>query len=481
VIIGETVSVPTVVNDLTALVVRKEKRLRERKEPLRRFVDELMKTSFCVPTTSSSGYGSEEEEEYVEVIIIPSTSTTSIPLVALPSEMFTRFSVSSLPHLSAHPRLPCFPPAWEIHQKETQLVLGRYLSTCVVARQYGDELRLFVVDTCLSTHPSRPQLPLSGEEPPPIEEIVEGDFCEICYCEMDMTSEDRLSHPFSLSCSHLFCSGCWLSHISQAIHTQRLPAACLNPDCSCTVSVAAAKGLMTLSSVELYENATIEVLKREEKVVTCPECKRLHYAHQGSLHLSCPCGASLCAHCSSIDHSPLSCDVFEQYNSYMQRSGFMSVYSTNSDAPIIRNLAKCPSCSSLMERSAGCNHLSCACGAEFCYQCGKRWTSSHYQCTQGAFTKMTLVDVFTVNTNSRLLVPSLLTLAIEARSLLLERRHELRKRLKRLPLLERKLVERTFVKLSLVVELCYLNFRRSRSSKVMAERVRFGLEDFFNT
>lgn len=40
-----------------------------------------------------------------------------------------------------------------------------------------------------------------------------------------------------------------------------------------------------------------------------------------SLRISCPCGTFLCAHCSSIDHSPIGCDVFDQYNDYLSRSG----------------------------------------------------------------------------------------------------------------------------------------------------------------
>ncbi|KAF8382377.1 hypothetical protein PRIPAC_71519, partial [Pristionchus pacificus] len=480
-IVEEIFPIPTVVEDLGALVVRKEKKKKTtgKREPLRRFVDELLKSPFFMATPATSGYGSEDDFDDDEPSTSFSSLDASIQLVSLPSEMFTRLSLSSIPHLSSATRLPCFPPAWEVHQRDSLHVLGKYLLTCVVARQYGDELRLAIVDDCASTHPSRPQLPPSDEPPPEIDDAVEGDFCEICYGEMDLTSDDRLCHPFSLSCSHLFCTGCWMSHISESIRRQRLPAACLHPDCSYSVSVSAAKGILSSSSIEVYELATIDALKAAEKLITCPECKRLHFT-KGSLHISCPCGASLCAHCSSVDHSPLGCDVFDQYNSYMKRSGFTSVYSTSSEAPIIRNLAKCPKCSALMQRSEGCNHMTCACGMEFCYCCGNKWSSSHYSCSREEFTKMTMVDVFTAR-QSPLLVPSLLTLAIEARTVLIDRRKELQKRLRLLPFLERKAIERTFVQLSLIVELCYLSSRRRRSARFLADRVRFWLEDFYNT
>ncbi|KAF9040009.1 hypothetical protein BJ165DRAFT_1314898, partial [Panaeolus papilionaceus] len=34
---------------------------------------------------------------------------------------------------------------------------------------------------------------------------------------------------------------------------------------------------------------------------------------------------------------------------------------------------KCSSCKWLVERSAGCNHLVCRCGFQFCYACAKPW------------------------------------------------------------------------------------------------------------
>ncbi|GMR30878.1 hypothetical protein PMAYCL1PPCAC_01073 [Pristionchus mayeri] len=478
-IIDESYPVPTVVEDLSELVVRKLKRRKIKRENPRRFVDELLKTSIFTPSPGTSGYGSGEETEDEEEVPSSSiVSTTSIPVVVLPSEMFTRLSVSSLPNLLSTPRLPCYPPAWEVDQKDSIDLLGKDLLTSVIARQYGEELRLAIVEDFTPIYFTRPSLPPTEEIPPDI--VYDNvQFCDICCGEMDPQDEDRYCHPFSLSCGHIFCSGCWLSHISMSIHRQKLPATCLHPDCSTSVSVSATKGLLSASSVDIYEEATIKALKAADTLISCPDCGRVHYTTK-SLHVSCPCGAFLCAHCASIDHSPLGCDVFEQYNAYMKRSGFASLYSTSSEAPIIRDLAKCPKCNALMQRSEGCNHMACYCGMEFCFMCSAKWTTSHYECTKQIHSKTTMVDVSTAR-SSPLLVPSLLILAVEARTILLDRRIELKKRLTPLPLKERKMAERTFVELSLIVELCCLSFRRSRQARIVADRVRFWLDEFFNT
>lgn len=32
----------------------------------------------------------------------------------------------------------------------------------------------------------------------------------------------------------------------------------------------------------------------------------------------------------------------------------------------------------VVERNQGCPHMTCKCGAQFCYNCGGKWGSSHY-------------------------------------------------------------------------------------------------------
>jgi hypothetical protein len=38
-----------------------------------------------------------------------------------------------------------------------------------------------------------------------------------------------------------------------------------------------------------------------------------------------------------------------------------------------RGWRRCPECKAMVELSDGCNHISCVCGAHFCYDCGKGW------------------------------------------------------------------------------------------------------------
>ena len=41
------------------------------------------------------------------------------------------------------------------------------------------------------------------------------------------------------------------------------------------------------------------------------------------------------------------------------------------DAPVLAT-RECPGCNVTTEKSYGCNHMTCVCGAHWCWECGKR-------------------------------------------------------------------------------------------------------------
>lgn len=38
----------------------------------------------------------------------------------------------------------------------------------------------------------------------------------------------------------------------------------------------------------------------------------------------------------------------------------------------------CPKCKFYVERTEGCNHMTCKCGNHFCYKCGKNFSNHNY-------------------------------------------------------------------------------------------------------
>mmetsp|Transcript_40334 Transcript_40334/g.61543 ORF Transcript_40334/g.61543 Transcript_40334/m.61543 type:complete len:86 (-) Transcript_40334:405-662(-) len=44
------------------------------------------------------------------------------------------------------------------------------------------------------------------------------------------------------------------------------------------------------------------------------------------------------------------------------------------------NCKQCPQCQFWVQRSEGCNHMTCRCKFEFCYKCGKAYANGDSQC-----------------------------------------------------------------------------------------------------
>jgi hypothetical protein len=77
---------------------------------------------------------------------------------------------------------------------------------------------------------------------------------------------------------------------------------------------------------------------------------------------------------------------------------------------LIQNTKKCSNCHCLVEKSKGCNHITCYCGHEFCWVCGENWKShievnrdrpiNAYKCTSEKTIFQSNVNVNNNNNNN---------------------------------------------------------------------------------
>jgi IBR domain, a half RING-finger domain len=74
------------------------------------------------------------------------------------------------------------------------------------------------------------------------------------------------------------------------------------------------------------------------------------------------CGTSTCRHCRSTAHPGQQCEfdiATQQARALASANGWKS----------------CPRCSNMVEKRAGCNHMTCLCYTQFCYRCGRIWST----------------------------------------------------------------------------------------------------------
>ena len=93
------------------------------------------------------------------------------------------------------------------------------------------------------------------------------------------------------------------------------------------------------------------------RLATSPDsirCQRCHY--------------ETCRHCKGPSHAGRECQAdfaTQQARTLASRSGWKA----------------CPRCHNMIEKSGGCMHMTCRCGAGFCYRCGRLLSECGDRCT----------------------------------------------------------------------------------------------------
>ena len=98
------------------------------------------------------------------------------------------------------------------------------------------------------------------------------------------------------------------------------------------------------------KTATPEVTNSDANLLACPKCSTV----------VCP----KCYH-GTIEGTIHKC--FDAQETIKTDESWTNIVSTS------QNAKPCPWCSQLVEKSHGCNHLTCNCGAQFCYRCRSLW------------------------------------------------------------------------------------------------------------
>ncbi|KAK9804884.1 hypothetical protein WJX72_010088 [[Myrmecia] bisecta] len=177
-------------------------------------------------------------------------------------------------------------------------------------------------------------------------------------------------------CGHQFCNSCLGQHISTRIQSKRVPIRCPEHECATLIDGRECRKLLQSSgaSANLLEELLqleIEASIPEEQRIYCPNprCALLLVrddqgtAARQNVRSRCPaCQQLMCASCRAAWHTGLTCEEFRRRPSPEERAFLALVHSSRWKA--------CPKCKRVIQRSAGCNHMTCKCGTHFCYRCG---------------------------------------------------------------------------------------------------------------
>ena len=192
-----------------------------------------------------------------------------------------------------------------------------------------------------------------------VEDIPQNAECISCF---DEHPKGDLVH---LACSHHYCKPCAGEVILNAIKTE----SAFPPKC-CLTEIPLKTVLVCLDNKQRdeYKDKTAEYAIPAGHRWYCPEPKCGKWIRPENLHRerrshqTCPhCKTKICSICRSVAH--------DENQDCPQDFGLESML----EVAEFEGWRRCYSCRTMVELTTGCRHITCRCGAEFCYVCNARW------------------------------------------------------------------------------------------------------------
>lgn len=202
-------------------------------------------------------------------------------------------------------------------------------------------------------------------------------FCKIC---MDAPSDaDMFTNGV---CSHSFCRGCLGRYVGEKVKENILTVNCPEVNCRSILEPQSFRGMIPREVLDRWEAAVCEAAILSLNPIYCPfkDCSAALVVDEedggvGALRQAeCPhCSRLFCASCKVGWHAGLSCAEFQRLGADERRSEDLLLMEVAQK----EGWRRCPKCKFFVEKTAGCLHITCRCGYEFCYGCGSQWVKTH--------------------------------------------------------------------------------------------------------
>lgn len=217
--------------------------------------------------------------------------------------------------------------------------------------------------------------------------------CKICFA--NKLGEHCMKF---LSCSHVFCKDCITGYMEFNIKNGKVQSiSCPEEKCTSEATPGQVKELVSAEMFAKYDSILLNItLDTMTDIVYCP---RRHCQYPVSRDVNeqvatCPaCGYAFCVYCKMLYHGIEPCKVnsaekqhlMNEYRDasddkklkmeqrYGKRQLQTMLENMMSEIWITENSHYCPHCNAAIEKSDGCNKMTCSkCKTYFCWLCGKK-------------------------------------------------------------------------------------------------------------
>lgn len=206
------------------------------------------------------------------------------------------------------------------------------------------------------------------QERPVVEEDV---LCKIC---LEAIPADEYL-PLE-SCGDLFHPICINTYLKTQTDNRQFPLLCPLPECKVEISMIDISERLTPEDFAKFEEYSFNhFVQRNLDDMTCcptPNCRYVFSNFGDVVQFLCPvCSQEYCLSCKCVYHHGKSCEEFirDRRDEPLDKAFF--------DFALGSKFKMCSRCKFWVEKSEGCDHMTCKCGNEFCYACGGPYGNCH--------------------------------------------------------------------------------------------------------
>ncbi|KAM8831333.1 E3 ubiquitin-protein ligase RNF217 [Spinachia spinachia] len=190
--------------------------------------------------------------------------------------------------------------------------------------------------------------------------------CRVCL-------EDKTIAPLPC-CRKAVCDECLELYVSSQVRAAKSYIVCPIPECSGSLEEGLVISHLANEDVAKFRYF-LELSQLDSSTKPCPQCSRFTSLKgnnptpsEHKYKIQCDtCQFVWCFKCHAPWHSGVKCRDYRKGDKLLR--GWASVIEHGQ-----RNAQKCPRCRIHIQRTEGCDHMTCTqCNTNFCYRCGERY------------------------------------------------------------------------------------------------------------
>ena len=210
---------------------------------------------------------------------------------------------------------------------------------------------------------------------------ITSDTCPVCFSELEK------DNSLSLKCNHQICNECYVEYIKNKLITDPiniLQTPCPLNGCNLYITRTIYKKCITELKYKIIFAKSIirNFLITNKEIKTCPNPKcNLSIRVQNAIpkEIKCKCGQIFCFSCLEESHFPCDCFMAKEWKNFGEKFGrdeyvwVKKETKAENNFIVTEHVKYCPKCKLIIEKNQGCNHMTCPCGYQFCWNCLEDW------------------------------------------------------------------------------------------------------------